>query len=213
MRVFKISIFILCLVPISLLFYKLYIDELGANPFEALTRQSGEWTLRFLLITLSLSPLKLLLKKSWPLKVRRMLGLFVFFYASIHLMTYIWFDQFFDWTEIWIDIVKRPFITMGMLSWFVLLLLAITSPNSIKKWVGRYWKKLHQFVYLIGLLVLLHYFMLVKADYWWPVLYSLFFIVLMSVRVWNSKRGRGFKLWLSNEPVKVPSNKSARLKY
>lgn len=192
MRVFKVLVFSICLVPISLLFYKLYIDELGANPFEALTRQSGEWTLRFLLITLSLTPFKIIIKKSWPLKFRRMLGLFVFFYASVHLLTYVWFDQFFDWSEIWVDIVKRPFITMGMLSWFILLLLAITSANLIRKRVGRYWKKLHQFVYLIGFLVLLHYFMLVKADYWWPVLYSLIYLILMLVRVWNSKSGRKF---------------------
>lgn len=207
MRLLKVSVFFLCLVPISLLFYKLYIDELGANPFEALTRQSGEWTLRFLLITLSLTPLKLLLKKSWPLKFRRMIGLFVFFYASIHLMTYIWFDQFFDWYEIWIDIVKRPFITMGMLSWFILLPLAITSTNAMKKRVGRYWKKLHQFVYFIGILVLLHYFMLVKADYWWPVLYSLYFIVLMLVRIWNSKRSRSFLFFWGNNANTMDSNK------
>ena len=186
MRALKIVVFVLCLLPISLLFYKLFADDLGANPFEALTRQSGEWTLRFLLITLSLTPLKLMLKKSWPLKFRRMLGLFVFFYASVHLLTYVWFDQFFDWSEIWIDIVKRPFITMGMLSWLILIPLAVTSTDSMKKRVGRHWKKLHQFVYLIGILVLLHFFMLVKADYWWPVLYSLIFIVLMSVRIWNN---------------------------
>lgn len=207
MRLLKVSVFFLCLVPISLLFYKLYIDELGANPFEALTRQSGEWTLRFLLITLSLTPLNLLLKKSWPLKFRRMIGLFVFFYASIHLMTYIWFDQFFDWYEIWIDIVKRPFITMGMLSWFILIPLAITSTNAMKKRVGRYWKKLHQFVYLIGILVLLHYFMLVKADYWWPVLYSLYFIALMLVRIWNSKRSRSFLFFWVNKANPIVSNK------
>lgn len=194
MRIFKILVFIICLVPISVLFYKFYIDELGANPFEALTRESGEWTLRLLLVTLSLTPLRLLIKKNWPLKFRRMLGLFVFFYASIHLMTYLWFDQFFDWYEIWIDIVKRPFITMGMLSWIILLPLAITSVNKIKKRVGRHWKKLHQLVYLIGCLVLLHYFMLVKADYWWPILYCLIFIVLMSVRVWNSKKFKQIKL-------------------
>lgn len=192
MRVFKIAVFVLCLAPISLLFYKLYIDELGANPFEALTRQSGEWTLRFLLITLSLTPLKIGLSKSWPLKFRRMLGLFVFFYASIHLTTYIWFDQFFDWSEIWVDIVKRPFITVGMLSWFILLPLAVTSITVTKKWLGRYWKKLHQLVYLIGVLVLVHYFMLIKADLWWPVLYALIFILLMSVRVWRSKKLKAF---------------------
>jgi len=190
MRLFKIVVFTLCLVPISLLFYKLYIDDLGANPFEALTRQSGEWTLRFLLITLSLTPLKIVLKKSWPLKFRRMLGLFVFFYASIHLMTYLWFDQFFDWEEIWIDIVKRPFITVGMLSWFILLPLAITSINSMKRRVGRYWKKLHQLVYLIGILVLIHYFMLVKADLWWPVLYAVIFLALMFVRIWKNAKLR-----------------------
>jgi len=198
MRLFKIVVFTLCLVPISLLFYKLYIDDLGANPFEALTRQSGEWTLRFLLITLSLTPLKIVLKKSWPLKFRRMLGLFVFFYASIHLMTYIWFDQFFDWDEIWTDIVKRPFITVGMLSWFILLPLAITSTNSMKRRVGRYWKKLHQFVYLIGVLVLIHYFMLVKADIWWPVLYAVIFLALMLVRIWKNNRLGNYFTTLNN---------------
>jgi len=192
MRLFKTVVFTLCLVPISLLFYKLYIDDLGANPFEALTRQSGEWTLRFLLITLSLTPLKIVLNKSWPLKFRRMLGLFVFFYASIHLMTYLWFDQFFDWEEIWIDIVKRPFITVGMLSWFILMPLAITSINSMKRRVGRYWKKLHQLVYLIGVLVLIHYFMLVKADLWWPVLYAVIFLALMLVRIWKNAKLRNY---------------------
>lgn len=201
MRIFKISVFVLCAVPISLLFYKLFIDDLGANPFEALTRQSGEWTLRFLLITLSLSPLKQVLNKSWPLKFRRMLGLYVFFYASIHLMTYIWFDQFFDWYEIWIDIVKRPFITLGMLSWLLLLPLAMTSTTAMKKRVGRYWKKLHQLVYLVGILVLLHYFMLVKADIWWPTVYSLIFLVLMSVRLWRNKKLKVFLCKLKTSPA------------
>jgi len=187
-RFLKISVFLLCLVPISLLFYNLYLDELGANPFEVLTRESGEWALRFLLITLSLTPLKYLLNKSWPLKFRRMLGLYVFFYASVHLLTYIWFDQFFDWAEIWIDIVKRPFITMGVLSWLLLLPLAVTSMNRVKKHIGRYWKKLHQLVYLIGVLVLIHYFMLVKADIYWPVLYSIVFIALMVVRLYKNKK-------------------------
>ena len=188
MRSLKIVVFFLCLLPISLLFYKLIIDDLGANPFEALTRQSGEWTLRLLLITLSLTPLKLLLKKSWPLKFRRMLGLFVFFYASVHLTTYIWFDQFFDWYEIWTDIVKRPFITMGMLSWFLLLPLAVTSTKSMKKRVGRYWKKLHKLIYLIGVLVLLHYFMLIKADILWPLIYGILFILLMGIRLLQNQR-------------------------
>jgi len=182
MRFYKSSVFILSLVPISLLLYQFYIDDLGANPFEVLTRQSGEWTLRFLLITLSLTPLKMLIHKSWPLRFRRMLGVYTFFYASIHLLTYVWFDQFLDWSEIWIDIVKRPFITIGVLSWFILLILTITSTKGMKKRLGRYWKKLHQLVYLIGALVLLHYFMLVKADYWWPLLYSFIFIVLMAFR-------------------------------
>ncbi len=201
MRLFKVTVFVLCLVPISLLFYKLYIDELGANPFEALTRQSGEWTLRFLLLTLSLTPLKLALNKSWPLKFRRMLGLFVFFYASIHLLTYIWFDQFFDWQEIWVDIVKRPFITMGMVSWFILMTLAMTSTLAMKKKVGRYWKKLHQLVYLAGVLVLLHYFMLIKADIWWPALYSLLFIGLMLVRLWRVKKLKAFFCKLKMSPA------------
>ncbi len=195
MRFYKISVFILCLLPISLLLYFFYIDELGANPFETLTRQSGEWSLRFLLLTLAMTPLKVILKQSWPLKFRRMLGVYTFFYASIHLLTYIWFDQFFDWPEIWLDIVKRPFITMGVLSWFILLPLAVTSTKAMKKRSGRYWKKLHQFVYLVGVLVLLHYFMLVKADYWWPVLYAVIFIVLMTFRFKAIQQGISHLFW------------------
>ncbi len=205
LRFYKVSVFILSLIPMSLLLYNFYIDELGANPFEALTRQSGEWTLRFLFITLSLTPLKKLLNKSWPLKFRRMLGLYTFFYASVHLLTYIWFDQFFDWSEIWVDIIKRPFITIGVLSWFILLPLALTSTKGMKKRVGRYWKKLHQAVYLVGTLVLLHYFMLVKADYWWPVLYSLIFVALMAFRFELAQRRIGglffFKRLFRSESV------------
>ncbi len=186
----KPTVFIAALLPAGYLIFQFFTDRLGPEPFTALTQQSGEWTLRFLLLTLGMTPLRYLLKQSWPIKIRRMLGLFVFFYACLHLLTYLWFDQFFDWNEIWIDIKKRPFITLGMLAWLLLLPLVITSTRGMQKRLRQYWIKLHKLVYLIAGLGIAHFYLLVKADYWWPSVYLLVFIVVMAVRIlkYSSKR-------------------------
>ncbi len=181
-KVIKPVVFILALLPIVLLSRSFYQDELGANPFEVFTRSTGEWTLRFLLITLAMTPLRQLTASAWPLRLRRMLGLFTFFYVCVHLLTYIWLDHFFDWGEIWIDIVKRPYITFGMLAFTLLIPLAITSTKKMMKRLGKRWKLLHKLIYAIAILGVLHFLLLVKADLREPIIYAFILFVLFLVR-------------------------------
>lgn len=189
----KPTLFALCLLPLSWLLFALLTDQLGANPIEELTRETGEWTLRLLLITLCMTPLRRFSGWSWPLRVRRMLGLFAFFYVCIHLTTYIWLDQFFDWGEILRDIYKRRFITVGMLAFVLFLPLALTSTNAMMKRLGRNWKRLHQLVYVIPALGVLHFWWLVKADVREPLVYAVLLVVLLAMR---TERG---KAWLKRD--------------
>ena len=182
-RVIKPLIFTLCLLPLILLFTNFYLDELGANPFEVLTRSTGEWTLRFLLITLAMTPLRQLTGSAWPLRLRRMMGLFTFFYVCVHLSTYIVLDHFFDWDEIVTDIVKRPYITIGMLAFTLLLPLAMTSTKKMMKRLGKRWKSLHKLVYPIAILGTLHFLLLVKADLREPIIYAFILFILLLVRL------------------------------
>lgn len=182
-RIIKPIVFILCLLPLALLFRNLYLDELGANPFEVLTRSSGEWTLRFLLITLAMTPLRRLTGAAWPLRFRRMLGLFVYFHVFVHLLTYLWLDHFFDWDEIITDIIKRPFITLGMLAFLLLTPLAFTSTKKMMKRLGKRWKSLHKLIYVIAILGVLHFLLLVKADLREPIIYAFLLLVLFLVRL------------------------------
>ena len=179
----KILLFLLALLPLASLIYGVVEDSLGANPVEVVTRASGEWALRFLLLTLTMTPLRLVLKQAWPLRLRRMLGLFCYFYVCIHLLCYLWLDQFFDWGEIIADIFKRPFITAGMLAFLLLTPLALTSTRAMMRRLGRHWQRLHRLVYLIAGLAVLHYFWLVKADTRLPVVYLLILIILLSFRL------------------------------
>lgn len=187
-RIVKIILFLTCLVPAGYLITAFLTDRLGANPFEAFTRESGEWTLRFLLLTLLMTPLREILQQAWPLRLRRMFGLFTFFYACFHLTTYLWFDQFFDWQEIGIDILKRPFITAGMLAFILLLPLALTSTKVMMRRLGRHWKSLHRSIYIIGILAVLHYLWLVKADLREPLIYGGLMAVLLGYRIWRNWR-------------------------
>ncbi len=182
-RFIKPIIFILCLLPLVLLFRNFYLDELGANPFEVLTRSTGEWTLRFVLLTLAMTPLRRLTGSAWPLRLRRMLGLFAFFYVCVHLLTYLWLDHFFDWEEIVIDIVKRPYITFGMLAFTLLLPLALTSTKKMMKRLGSRWKSLHKLIYVIAILGVLHFLLLVKADLREPIIYAFVLVTLFIVRL------------------------------
>lgn len=175
--------FFVCLLPLIILTWQLFAGLLGANPIDEVADNTGEWALRFLLITLLATPLKRLFGWAWTIRIRRMLGLFAFFYASLHLFTYLWLDQFFDWGEIWLDILDRPFITVGMLAFTLLLPLAITSNNYMIRRLGRNWKRLHRLAYVIPALGVLHFWWLVKADVLEPLVYGAVLAVLLGSRL------------------------------
>ncbi|MCX4189327.1 sulfoxide reductase heme-binding subunit YedZ [Methylophaga sp. OBS3] len=183
---FKVLFFIAALVPAIWLTYALFTDQLGANPIEAITRDSGTWALRFLLLTLTLTPIRWLTGFNQIIRFRRMAGLFVFFYAVTHMLLYLWLDQFFDWTEILKDIIKRPFITIGFISMLLLLPLVITSTNKMMKRLGgQRWKQLHKLTYVVAALSCLHFLMLVKADITEPVIYIVILSLLFAVRIYR----------------------------
>jgi sulfoxide reductase heme-binding subunit YedZ len=186
----KTALFFAALLPTAWLTWGLFNDQLGANPFEVLTRETGLWTLRFLLLTLLIRPLAELSKKIWLLRLRRMVGLFSFYYACVHMLTYLWFDQFFDWHEIWVDIMKRPYITIGMLAFLLLIPLAVTSTRKMMRRLGKRWQQLHRTIYLIAPLGVVHFFMLVKADIREPLLYGFLLALLLTYRA----RGRVSRL-------------------
>ena len=182
-RLIKPAVFLLCLLPLLWLLYGLISDALGANPIEVFTRSMGEWGLRFLLLTLAITPLRRLSGQPWPIRYRRMLGLFSFFYVCVHWVSYLWLDQFFDWHEILLDIVKRPFITIGMSAFALLVPLALTSNQYAIRRLGRRWKKLHRLVYVASVFGVLHYFWLVKADVFWPSVYAVILFLLFVLRL------------------------------
>jgi sulfoxide reductase heme-binding subunit YedZ len=178
----KPLVFMLCLVPLMLLVYGAINNTLGVNPVEAMTRKTGDWTYYLLLMTLSVTPLRKLLGLSWLIHYRRMLGLYVFFYASLHLLTYVWFDQYFVVADILRDIIKRPFITLGMLCWLLLLPLAVTSNQAMIKRLKKNWARLHRLVYLIAVVGLIHHIMMIKADYQQPLILGVFLAILFASR-------------------------------
>lgn len=182
-------VFGICLLPLMWLSCALLTDQLGANPIEAITRETGVWALRFIIVTLLISPLRKLTGRNEFIRFRRMLGLFAFFYASVHMLLYLGLDQFFDVQEIWLDIVKRPFITIGFISFILLIPLTITSTDKmIKRLGGRRWKKLHYLIYLIVVLSCLHFYMLVKQDKTEPLIYLLIVLLLLGFRVLGQRR-------------------------
>ncbi len=182
-QLLKPVVFAVCLLPLAILAWQLYAGLLGANPIDEVADSTGEWALRFLLIALTATPLKRLFGWTWTIRIRRMLGLYAFFYASLHLFTYLLLDQFFDWGEIWLDILDRPFITVGMLAFVLLLPLAITSNKSMMRRLGRNWKRLHRLAYIIPALGVLHFWWLVKADVLEPLVYGVVLAVLLGSRV------------------------------
>lgn len=184
----KIIVFIICLVPLAFGIWDGFTDQLGANPIEEITHRTGDWTLRLLLITLAATPARRLLGWTWPLRVRRMLGLYTFFYACLHFLTYFVLDQFFDWDEIFKDIIKRPYITIGFSAFLLLVPLAVTSTNSMMRRLGKRWGQLHQLIYVIAVFGILHYLWLVKADYLQPLIHAGILLALLLVRAWYQRQ-------------------------
>lgn len=184
----KPLLFVLCLLPFAWLFYGAATNTLGANPQEALIRATGDWTLRFLCIVLAVTPLRVISAKPALARFRRMLGLFVYFYAVLHLLSYSWFDMGFDVPEIVADIVKRPFILVGFSAWLLLTPLALTSFNRAIKALGaKRWQMLHKLVYLIAGLGLLHFFWMRagKNDFAEVAVYAAILGVLLGWRLWQ----------------------------
>lgn len=189
----KPILFLLCLIPFIILVRGAVSDELGTNPVETLTHETGLWALRFLLITLCVTPVRRLTGVHWLIKLRRMLGLYAFFYAVLHFITYVWLDQYFDIKEILIDIPKRPFITIGFTSFVLLMLLASTSTNAMQRRLKKKWIILHKLVYIIPMLVIVHFIWSLKADYSEPMFYTIIFMALMLLRASYDRKVSGSK--------------------
>ncbi len=188
-RGIKVVVFVACLAPLARLAWKGFTVGLGANPIEVITHATGDWTLRFLLITLSITPLRKLLRAPSLIRFRRMLGLFAFFYGTLHFTTYIWLDKFFDWHEMVKDIGKRPFITVGFTALVLLIPLAATSTaGMIRRVGGRRWQMLHRLIYVSASLGVIHYLWLVKKDIRNPLFYGSILTILLGYRlvVWAS---------------------------
>lgn len=184
MKWLKILVFIACLLPLALLLIDLVGNNLGVNPIETLTRNTGLWALRLLLITLTVSPICLLCHFPKLAGLRRMLGLYSFFYASIHFLLYVWLDQFFVVNDIINDVIKRPFIAVGFSAYIGLVLLAITSNKwSVVKLGTFAWKRLHKVVYLIAIACVIHFYMLVKFDTREPLIYASILTLLLGFRL------------------------------
>jgi methionine sulfoxide reductase heme-binding subunit len=196
-RFLKVAVFLACLIPLAVLMGKFFGPTptdlstwgvgLGANPIEKITRATGDWTLRFLLITLAVTPLRKLLSMPALIKFRRMFGLFAFFYACLHFITYIWLDKFFNLHEMLADVAKRKFITVGFTAFILLIPLALTSTaGSIRRLGGKRWQALHRLIYVSAIAGVIHYLWLVKKDTRKPLMYGAILAVLLLYRagVW-----------------------------
>lgn len=182
-RVFKPLVFGAACLPALWLLYGALTNAIGPNPIEYIIRYCGDWALRFLLIGLAVTPLRLLTGWAEIGRVRRMLGLFAFFYVCLHILAYVGLDQFFNWPAIWADIVKRVYITIGMAAFLTLVPLAITSTSGMVKRIGaKRWRQIHRVVYFSTLAGIIHFFMMLKADYQEPFLYGLILAVLLGIR-------------------------------
>jgi len=180
----KVGLFVICLMPLVWLVFALLTNRLGVNPIETLIRDSGTWALRFVLITLAVTPLRWFTGWNQIIAFRRMLGLYAFFYAVLHMLLYLGLEQFFDASEIIKDIIKRPFITVGFLCFIALLPLAITSNDKmIKRLGGKNWKRLHKLTYFIAGAACLHFYMLARADKSEPLLYVAIVSALFTIRI------------------------------
>jgi sulfoxide reductase heme-binding subunit YedZ len=215
-RVAKPIVFAAALLPVTYLMWRAFHGELGANPLEKITHDTGDWTLRFIVMTLAITPVRRLTGQNWLIRFRRMIGLFAFFYGSLHFLIYVIADRFAGldfvdgiWTwstaralaaSIWEDIYKRPYITVGFIGFVAMVPLAITSTAGwIRRLGGRRWNRIHRLIYLTGVAGVIHYWWLVKADILHPAIYASLVAILLGLRIiWALKRSR----WL-RQPVQA----------
>jgi sulfoxide reductase heme-binding subunit YedZ len=189
----KTVVFVACLVPLGVLLWRGFHNDLTANPIEFITHITGDWTMRFLIITLAISPLRKLLRQPLLIRYRRMLGLFAFFYVCLHFATWIGLDKFFNWPEMWKDVQKRRFITVGFAGFVLLIPLAVTSTAGwIRRLGGKRWQLLHRLIYVTAVLGVIHYFWLVKSDIHKPLQYAVIIGILLLWRIgeWISNRSK-----------------------
>ena len=183
LKYFRSSVFLLSTIPFIVITYKIFLNKLGPEPIKEITHHTGEWTLLFLIFTLAMSPLKQITNMNIWISVRRMLGLFAFFYASLHMLTYVGLDYRFDMNEISKDILTKRFIFVGFAAWLLLVPLALTSSKKMMSMLKQYWKKLHRLIYLIAFLGVTHFIWLVKKDVTEPLIYLLIILFLLAFRV------------------------------
>ena len=185
----KLALFVAALVPLAVLVYRAVNNDLGANPIETINRFTGDWVLRFLLMTLAVTPLRRLFGWKVLLRYRRMLGLFAFFYACLHFLSYVWIDQNFVIADIVKDVIKRPYITVGFTCFLLLIPLAVTSTRAMIQRLGaQRWLRLHRLVYFVGVGGVVHYLWLVKSDISEPLLYGAILALLLGFRLWDRAR-------------------------
>jgi sulfoxide reductase heme-binding subunit YedZ len=202
-KILKPIVFLAALVPLALLVVGALHGDLGANPIEKITHQTGLWTLILLLVTLSITPLRRITGVNWIIQYRRMIGLFAFFYGCLHLTTYVWLDQFFDFQSMLHDVYKRPFITAGFTGFLLMVPLALTSTQwSIRK-LGKKWQILHRLIYFSALAGVVHFIWLVKKDIQEPLIYAIILGTLMSIRVFYWARNSRRKIVTAARPVNV----------
>jgi|SRR5579859_353656 len=227
MKWLKPPIFALCLVPVLVLLLQAFHEQLpgadsllaalrlnpdlGANPIEKVTHTTGDWILIFLCVTLAITPLRRILNQPWLIKFRRMFGLFAFFYASLHFLTYIWLDQFFSWSSILKDVYKRPFITAGFTGFVLLIPLALTSTTGwIRRLGSKRWQLLHRLIYISAITGVVHYYWLVKSDIRIPLLYAAILILLLGYRAVIALRKRSAQPLTAPARATVSSSESAK---
>ncbi len=183
-RLISLAVWLACLSPLGFFLFAGFADDLTANPIQFVLRQLGVWALRFLAITLTITPAAKWLRQPWLIRYRRRIGLFAFAYVCLHLTTYVAIDQAFAWSTIGKDIAKRPYITIGMAAFALLIPLAITSADKLRRKLGpRRWKRLHRLIYLIAPMGVIHYYLLVKADHRPPLIYGAIILALLGYRL------------------------------
>lgn len=184
----KVAVFLFCLVPLFRLIWLGFQDDLSANPIEFIERSTGFWALFILLATLALTPIRLITGRAWQIQLRRMLGLYMFFYACLHVITYLWLDFSFDWLAMTKDVAKHPRILVGFAAFILTIPLAITSNNAMMRRLGGRWKTLHQAVYPVAILAVVHFWWLVKKDIREPLFYAIVLLLLFGVRIYYKNR-------------------------
>lgn len=186
----KVVLFLMLLLPLGLMVYDGFQNNLTADPIEEILHRTGIWTLRILLLTLAMTPLKVLSGSVVFIRIRRMVGLFTFFYACLHLTVYVWLDLGLNWSHFFEDVVERPYITVGMLAWLLMLPMAITSNKKMMRKMGLNWKRLHQSIYVVIALGCLHFIWLVKSDITEPLIYSIIGLILLLFRIIHHYHGK-----------------------